>query len=117
MGIGTHEITGKRLEGLPELQQRIQRLFRTRKVALVIRRAYGSNLPELIDKKTVPGFRLDVYAETAETLANPANEIHDEFKLHQTLMNVDHESGEIELTLLGEYLVDGDVVKLEGITL
>ncbi|WP_422134954.1 hypothetical protein [Endozoicomonas sp. ALD040] len=117
MSIGTHEITGKRLEGLPELQQRIQRLFRTRKVTLVVRRAYGSNLPELVDKKTVPGFRLDVYAEVAEALANPANEINDEFKLHQTQMTVDNENGEVQLSLLGEYLVDGQVVKIEGITL
>lgn len=117
MAIGTHEITGKKLEGLPELQQRIQRLFRTRKGNLVIERAYGSNLPNLVDKKTVPGFRLDLYAETAETLSNPANQIYDEFKLHQTQMSVDDSSGEISLTLVGEYLIDGQTVKLEGITL
>ncbi|MCW7553650.1 hypothetical protein NX722_13635 [Endozoicomonas gorgoniicola] len=117
MAIGTHEETGKKIDGLPELQQRIQRLFRTRKNNLVIRRAYGSNLPKLVDKKTVPGFRLDVCAEAAETLANPANEIHDEFKLHRTQLDINNETGAIDMVLVGEYLVDGEIVRLEGITL
>lgn len=99
------------------MRQRIQRLFRTRKGELVLRRTYGSNLPDLVDKKTGPGFRLDVYAQTAEALANPANEINDEFVLHRVQMNADQETGSIALALLGEYLVHGQVVTIEGIKL
>ncbi|WP_067519520.1 hypothetical protein [Endozoicomonas ascidiicola] len=117
MAIGTHEITGKKITGLQELKQRIQRLFRTRKGTLVIKRTYGSDMPKQVDRKIVPGYRLDVYAEAAETLANPVNEINDEFKLHQTHMAIDNETGDVSLILKGEYLVDGRVVTLEGIGL
>lgn len=117
MAIGMDQHTGRKITGLEELKQRISRLFKTRKGALLIRRDYGSNLPELIDGKVNDDYRLDIFAETAAALADPANELVDEFKLHRTHLNADIETGVVSLDLDGEYLVDGQIVRLEGIRL
>jgi len=115
MAIGMDQLTGKKIEGLAELKQRIQRLMHTRKGTLLLRRDYGSNLPQLVDSKITPNFPLELYAETSTALADPANELVDEFKLSQVKMN--YEDGDVSLTLQGEYLVDGSQVTMEGITL
>lgn len=115
MAIGMDQHTGRKLTGLDELKQRIGRLFKTRKGSLLLRRNYGSNLPNLVDGKVTEDFRLDIYAETAATLADPANEINDEFKLHRTTFTGDLSRGEVAVDLEGEYLVNGETVTLEGI--
>ena len=112
MAIGMDQHTGRKLSGLEELKQRINRLFKTRKGALLLRREWGSNMPDLIDAKVTDDFRLDIYAESAATLADPANEIYDEFKLHRTVLSGDLENGEVAVDLEGEYLVNGELVTL-----
>lgn len=117
MAIGMDQHTGRKLTGLEELKQRINRLFKTRKGSLLLRRNWGSNMPELVDAKVTDDFRLDIYAESAAALADPANEIYDEFKLHRTVLSGDLENGEVVVDLEGEYLVNGELVTLKGVQL
>ncbi|WP_162558592.1 dTDP-glucose pyrophosphorylase [Saliniradius amylolyticus] len=108
-----NESNGAMITGLAELKQRIQRCLRTRKGTLPLRPLFGSNLPELIDAKMTPGFDVDVYAEVAATLAEPANEFRDEFTLHRSYLEIDGHNTVI--TLEGEYLISGEPVTLEGV--
>ena len=115
MAHGMNQTTGLSITGVAELQQRIARLFRTRKGSLVTRRNYGSNLPRLVDGKVTDSFQVDLYAETAAALAEPANEISDEFRLRQVRMH--YEDGNVSLDLDGELVASGEPITMEGIRL
>ena len=115
MAHGMNQTNGQAISGVAELQQRIARLFRTRKGSLLIRRNYGSNLPRLVDGKVTEAFRVDLYAETAAALADPANEINDEFRLRQVRMH--YKDGDVSLDLDGELVASGEPITMEGIRL
>lgn len=71
MATGMNENTGAIISNLPELTQRIQRCFRTRLGTLPLHPEYGSNLPNRVDEKVIPGiFNVDIYADIADTLTS-----------------------------------------------
>jgi len=115
MANGVNLDTGEWFEGVEEVKQRIRRVMQTRKSSLPLRRSYGSNLPRLIDGKVTAVFRIDVFAEVAVALADPANELIDEFKLKQVFF--DYSDGAVNLELEGEYLLDGSPIWIDGIVI
>ncbi len=121
MSTGVNAVTGQPISGIDELRQRINRLFSTRKGSLPLhRRPYGSNLPNLLDKKITPEWRMDLFAETAAALADPENGFTDELRLQRTYLIVTGEEvlqGSVELSLDLELLLDGRVIRMDGVTI
>lgn len=66
--IGMHSATGRAIEGLDHLRQSIGDILTTPIGSRVMRRDYGSLLPELIDQPLNPATVVQVYAATAIAL-------------------------------------------------
>lgn len=60
--------TGKSLTPLEHLKQSIRVILTTRIGSRVMRRDFGSMLPELVDKPVTARFRTDLYHATAQAL-------------------------------------------------
>lgn len=117
MATGVHQHTGQTVDGIAELTQRMQRCFKTRVGTLPLHPDYGSNLPNRVDDKMLPGvFDVDVYADVADALANPANGFTDEFKLHRASLTSQNLAS-MELTLVGELLLNGASITIEGLSI
>lgn len=67
--IGMGRATGRPLAGLDHLRQSIADILTTPIGSRVMRRDYGSALPELIDAPISPETVIDLYQATAEALA------------------------------------------------
>ncbi|MDM5178517.1 GPW/gp25 family protein [Massilia sp. DJPM01] len=107
---GINALTGKRLGGITHLRQSICDILTTPIGTRVMRRDYGSRLPRLVDAPINSETILDMYAAAAEALR--LNEPR--FKLHKAVI-VNAVPGHIEIDLIGEYLPEGRVIKLDGI--
>ena len=66
IGIGIQ--TGRKIEGTEHLAQSIHDILTTPKGTLVMQRAYGSDLPKLIDEPINGENLIDLYQATAEAL-------------------------------------------------
>lgn len=66
--IGTSASTGKALAGLDHLRQSISDILTTPIGSRVMRRNYGSLIPDLIDQPMGPATRLRLYAASAHAL-------------------------------------------------
>ena len=113
--MGMHQHTGRVIGGVEDLQQRIGRLLNTRKGKLPLRRGYGSNLPHLIDRKVDESYRIELFMETANALADPENELVEELKLDKTYM--DYSDGKVSVSIDAEMLVNGKTITLIGIVI
>jgi phage baseplate assembly protein W len=65
---GTDKNTGKALDGKAHLRQSITDILNTRIGTRVMRRDYGSDLPNLIDNPINDEFAVDLYVALAEAL-------------------------------------------------
>lgn len=65
---GMNAATGRRLAGLAHIMQSIAKILTTRIGTRLARRAFGSELPDLIDAPHNNATRLRVYAATATAL-------------------------------------------------
>lgn len=109
---GINSLTGKRLSGIQHLRQSITDILGTRIGTRVMRRAYGSRIPSLIDAPMNRATLIDIYAATAEAL----QQWEPRFSLEQ-VQAVVASPGYIELDLYGEYLPDGQKVTIDGIVI
>jgi phage baseplate assembly protein W len=107
---GTSATDGKPLDGIAHLRQSIQDILTTPLGSRVMRRDYGSRLYELVDAPTNSETIMDLYAATAEALAN----WEPRFRLTQVKI-ASADAGAIALDLTGEYLPNGQLVTLDGI--
>lgn len=107
---GTSATTGKALAGIDHLRQSIRDILTTPLGSRVMRRDYGSRLFELIDAPMNRSTMLDIYAATAEALSK----WEPRFKL-QTVSALSASPGAVVLDMIGEYLPDGQVVRLDGV--
>ena len=108
--IGTDANTGKPIDGLAHLRQSIKDILSTRKGTRVMRRDYGSNLPDLIDAPTNPDTIVDIIAETAEALSTWEPRID--------VQQVDVEAmtpGRVSLTITGVYIPTGEPITVDGL--
>lgn len=67
--IGTDANTGRHLDGTDHIRQSVRDILLTPLGSRVMRRTYGSLIPELIDQPTTPANRLRIYAATVMALA------------------------------------------------
>lgn len=109
---GMNAGTGKELEGLDHLKQSIADILSTRIGTRVMRRDYGSNIPNLIDRPVTAEFAVDIYMALAEAL----DRWEPRLRLRETSF-VPLGEGAIEFGLTGDYLPDGKIISLNGIVI
>ena len=108
IGLNSHK--GKRLDGLSHLHQSIRDILTTRRGTRVMRRDYGSRLPELVDNPITPRLAMELYAATAEALQKW------EPRLRLTRVRiVEAVAGRVMLDLEGVYLPDGNDITMSGV--
>lgn len=92
--------TGQPLTGWPAVQQSIAVILTTPIGSRVMRREFGSELMDLIDRPMTSRVILAVYAATAQAIAR----WEPRFRLQGVRMDGPGPSGTISLALRGEYL-------------
>ncbi len=103
-------MTGKELTGLAHLRQSVADILTTPIGSRVMRRDYGSRLWELVDAPLTPGALSEIYAAVAEALGRW------ETRLRLTRVKAGRtDAGRVTIDLEGEYLPDGEPIRLEGI--
>lgn len=108
---GMNASTGKRLSGVDHLKQSIRDILTTRIGTRVMRRDYGSRLPELIDNPMSELLKVELFAATAEALER----WEPRFRLDRVMISDASSEGRIILDLDGRILVNNEPVRLEGI--
>lgn len=107
---GTSATTGKPLSGIEHLKQSITDILNTPKGSRVVRRDYGSDLPELVDAPMNLSTLSRIYAAAADAI----RKWEPRFQVKQVIAS-SAQPGQVVLALYGNYLPDGQPVKLEGI--
>ena len=107
---GTNAQTGQALSSLSHLHQSIRDILTTRHGTRIMRRDYGSRLPELVDNPITPRLATELYAATAEALQKW------EPRLRLTRVRiVEAVAGRVMLDLEGVYLPDGNDITISGV--
>lgn len=109
MNNGMNAQTGTQLSGREHLRQSIQDILSTPIGTRVMRRGYGSRLPDLMDEPTTPDLIVRVYAETAKALAK----WEPRFRVNRIFVE-EAGAGRLTIGLEGEELIGGERIKLEG---
>lgn len=108
--IGIDARIGRRLDSLSHLHQSIRDILTTRHGTRVMRRDYGSRLPDLVDNPITPRLAMELYAATAEALQKW------EPRLRLTRVRiVEAVAGRVMLDLEGVYLPDGNDITISGV--
>ncbi|MTH78752.1 GPW/gp25 family protein [Paracoccus aestuariivivens] len=108
--IGTNASTGAALSGIDHLRQSIRDILTTRVGTRVMRRAYGSRLPDLVDAPLNDETLVDLYAETVTALVTWEPRID----VEQVTASLPA-PGRVELSLVGVYTPTGEPVTIDGI--
>jgi len=108
---GINRITGKELDGIPHIQQSIRDILTTKIGTRVMRRDYGSRLPELVDHPINEATKIELFAATAEALVR----WEPRFRLDRVYLTAAGDQGKIILTLEGRIRATEQVVRFEGI--
>jgi hypothetical protein len=107
---GMNATTGKHLDGLDHLRQSIADILNTRIGTRVMRREYGSDVPNLVDRPANDELAVDLYVAVAEAL----DRWEPRLKLREASMTRQGD-GVIEFSFTGDYLPDGKTITLAGI--
>lgn len=99
------------MSGVAHLKQSIRDILTTRIGTRVMRREYGSRLPELVDNPMSEGLKVELIAATAEALER----WEPRFKLDRVYISSASASGKIVLSLEGRILVNDEPLRLDGI--
>lgn len=110
---GIDAATGKHLSGIAHLQQSIRDILTTPIGTRIMRRDYGSDLFSLVDNPMNELTRVELFAAVAEAL----DKWEPRFRLGRVFVESVSDSGRIVIALEGKNLIDGQLVKLEGIVL
>lgn len=105
--------TGKWLDGIDSLRQRLADCLAFPKGSLVGRRNYGVELIDLLDRNMSPSFTMDVFMAISEAIAEPENGIPD-FILEQVGITAAGEN-HLELVITGTWVPNDEAVTMEGI--
>lgn len=102
--------SGREITGIEYLRQRIQDAFLTVKGSVPLRRGYGSELRELLDKNVDDEFLVEAYERVVKTFINPDNGLDDcTFKR----LEVSAESDIATLTVVVEF--ENEEIELKGL--
>lgn len=110
--MGMHAATGRALSGYAHLEQSIRDILSTPLGTRVMRRDYGSRLPDLMDAPMTPGLNVEIFAAVAEALGT----WEPRFKLSRVEV-AEARPGRLTLNLSGAYRPDGKDITMEGITI
>lgn len=108
--LGMSNTSGRDLAGLDHLRQSVRDILTTRIGTRVMRREYGSRLPELVDNPMNPGLAVELYAATASALRRWEPRL----RLDRIAITTAR-PGQVTLSLIGYYRPDGKPVTLDGI--
>ena len=111
---GINQHTGKPLGGLDHLRQSVEDILTTPIGSRVMRREYGSNVFRLVDRPITPGLLVELYACAIDALSRWEPRLRIKT---MTGAPSDPAGGWIVLTIEGQYLLNGQPVRLEGIQL
>jgi len=110
---GMSRSTGTALGGFDHLRQSVEDILTTPVGTRVHRRDYGSRLPRLVDRPINRSLVADLVAATAEAL----DRWEPRLRLEQVKIESVGEAGQISLSLVGYYLLDGRKVEIEGLVI
>jgi len=113
--LGLNATTGQPLSGIHHLRQSIHDILTTPLGSRVMRRDYGSRLPELIDQPMTSRLAVELFAATAEALRR----WEPRFKLSRVRLS-EARAGWVELTVEGEVRLQGfagQTVTLSGLAI
>lgn len=103
--------TGAAMSDIDHLRQSITDILTTPIGSRVMRRDYGSRLYALVDAPTNRATLMDMYAATAEAIAR----WEPRFRLQKVTAS-SAAPGAVTLDMTGEYLPDGRVLTLDGVS-
>lgn len=106
---GMNATNGEKLDGLDHLRQSISDILTTPIGSRVMRRAYGSRIPELIDQPASPAITVQIYAATADALAK----WEPRFALDRVQLTGVSDDGRATITVAGRYIPDGREISAE----
>ncbi|MEZ6854195.1 GPW/gp25 family protein [Halodesulfovibrio aestuarii] len=111
--IGVDAVTGKQLSGTAHLDQSVRDILATRKGTRLMRRDYGSDVPNLVDSPLSPENLVDIFAAVAEALDRW------EPRLRLDRVQVSAVSpGKLTIDIFGTRLDEnGEPYKLEGVVI
>ena len=107
---GLNATTGEILADLDHLRQSVRDILTTPVGSRVLRRDYGSRLPELVDRPFTQSLRLEIIAETVEAILKwePRIEVSD-------LVLNSHAPGKVVIDMSGIYLPEGREIHVDGV--
>lgn len=111
MAGGMSRSSGTQLGGFDHLRQSIQDILTTPIGTRVYRRDYGSRLPRLVDRPINASLVAELVAATAEALERWEPRL----RLEQVRIDNVSDAGQIELSLVGYYLLNGERIEIEGL--
>lgn len=107
---GTNALTGGYLSGISHLKQSIKDILTTPIGSRVMRRDYGSRLFQLTDAPSNRSTVADIYSATVDALTK----WEPRFRLSSVKLT-DSAPGTLVLSVVGQYLPDGQTVTIDGI--
>ncbi len=108
--LGMNAQAGQSLSGIDHLRQSLRDILTTRVGTRVMRRDYGSQLPELVDRPMNPRLAMDLYAATAEAIQRW------EPRLKLTRVRIASAvQGQVTLDLVGVYLPGEQTITVFGV--
>jgi phage baseplate assembly protein W len=110
---GMSRTTGKALDGFDHLRQSIEDILTTPVGTRVHRRDYGSRLPRLVDRPINQSLVAELVAAAAEAL----DRWEPRLKLERIQIEAVSPAGQVELSLSGWYLLNGERVQLQGLVI
>lgn len=108
---GINATNGQHMAGVEHLKQSIRDILTTRIGTRVMRRDYGSRLPELVDNPMGEFLKAELFAATAEALVR----WEPRFRLDRVYLDAASAEGRIVLAVEGRILIDDEPLTLEGI--
>lgn len=108
---GMSRTTGKALGGFDHLRQSIQDILTTPIGSRVHRRDYGSRIPRLVDRPINSSLVAELVAATAEAL----DRWEPRLRLERIKIDNVTADGQISLSLVGYYLLNGERIEIEGL--
>ena len=113
---GMHITKGRSLDGLEHLRQSVRDILLTPIGSRVMRRSYGSLLPELIDANLTDLTMAQIYAATVDALRKWEPRLR-VTRIYGEALAENLEAGRLSLTLEADYLPEGRAIRLEGVIL
>lgn len=110
---GMSRETGKAIGGFDHLRQSIADILSTPIGSRVHRRDYGSRLARLVDRPINSSLVAELVAATAEAL----DRWEPRLRLERVAIDSVSPEGQISLSLVGYYLLNGEQIQIEGLVI